>query len=291
MTVYRTLSALIPQRHKNTIKRGIAFSRRAVPHSHLAPSFMVIGAQKAGTTSLFKYLIEHRNYLRPLLKDVYFFDRDYQRGLAWYQSFFPTLREVERRAAEVDGSIVTGEGATHYLLHPWAPKRMQETYPAMKIVVLLRDPVRRAISHYHHNVRDGVETATTALEAFEREADRVGPDLERMARDETFYSDDAMTYSYLARGRYAEQLQRWMNYFPREQFLIMSSERFYKDSDASFREICRFIGIPEKSLPAYPPEGQGKKQSKNDGGRDFAQAHFEPHNAQLVAMLGDEFRW
>jgi len=289
---YRTLSDLIPRRQKNAIKRGIAFGRRLVPATpRLAPSFMIIGAQKAGTTSLFKYLMWHGAYLRPLLKDIYFFDRDFDRGLPWYLSFFPAHSAAEEHAARLGGPVVTGEGATHYLLHPWAPERMRSLFPEMRIVVLLRDPVRRAVSHYYHNVRMGTEPMADPLQAFEAEESRIAADARRMAEDPHFYSDDVMRYSYLGRGRYAEQLARWFACFPREQILVQFSERFYGEPDQSFREICRFIGIAERSLPAYPPEGAGGGKKPSDAALAYARDHFRPHNVALRALLGTDPGW
>ena len=168
---------------------------------------------------------------------------------------------------------------------------MRSLFPDMRIVVLLRDPARRAISHYYHNVRMGTEAIGSALEAFKAEEGRVAADLERMRRDPKFYSTDVMTYSYLARGRYAEQLARWCEAFPREQILVQLSEHFYKQPDESFREICRFIGIAEKSLAAYPPEGQGGKRQRDDEAIAFAREYFKPHNEALRAILGTNPGW
>jgi hypothetical protein len=287
----RRIYSLIPRSQKNAIKRGIAFTRRVMIRPRMVPDFLVIGAQKSGTSSLLEYLVRHGSYLRPLLKDVYFFDKDYHRGLDWYLSFYPDL--AAKRAAErrVGGRVVTGESATHYLLHPWSPARVRETFPDIRLIVLLRDPVQRALSHYYHNRRSGAETVDTALDAFLMEEERIAADYNRMQADSGFYSRSVATYSYLARGRYAEQLQRWFRQFPREQILIMCSERFFADTDMQFRSICRFIGIAERSLEAYPAAGQGRRRGGDEKAITLAQEYFTPYNEALYGLLGERYDW
>ena len=289
--VQKRLYSLFSQPQKNAIKRGIAFTRRIVVRPRMRPDFLVIGAQKSGTSSLLEYLVHHGSYLRPLLKDVYFFDRDYRRGLDWYLSFYPSLAAKKVVESRVGGRVVTGESATHYLLNPWSPARVRETFPDIKLIVLLRDPVQRALSHFYHNRRGGVETATSALDAFLREEERIGYDARRMQTDATFYSRSFASYSYLARGRYAEQLQRWFKCFPRERILIIESGRFFTDTDAQFRAICRFIGIAERSLGAYPVAGQGKRRGDDENAITFAREYFRPHNSDLYGLLGERYEW
>jgi Sulfotransferase domain len=287
----KRIYSLIPRAQKNAIKRGIAFTRRVMIRPRMVPDFLVIGAQKSGTSSLLEYLVRHGSYLRPLLKDIYFFDKDYHHGLDWYLSFYPDL--ATKRAAErrVGGRVVTGESATHYLLHPWSPARVRETFPDIRLIVLLRDPVQRALSHYYHNRRSGAETIGTALDAFLMEEERIAADYNRMQADSSFYGRRVAIYSYLARGRYTEQLHRWFRQFPREQILIMCSERFFADTDMQFRSICRFIGIAERSLGAYPAAGQGSRQGGDEKAIAFAQEYFRPHNEALYGLLGERYDW
>jgi hypothetical protein len=284
------LYGLLSRQQKNAIKSGIAELRRLSPEERMRPQFLIVGGQKCGTTSLFMYLIRHGSYLRPLLKDIYYFDRHYDRGLAWYLRHYPSKRSAQRLARAVGGNVITGEGATHYLLHPWAAQRAAENFPDLKIIALLRDPVRRAISHYHHNRGQGRETITTPLEAFQREAERIGADAERMARDPGFDSTAFHHFSYLMRGCYAEQLQRWYERFPRERILVLSSESFFRESDPVFRRICRFLEIEEKSLASYPVEGGRGRKPDEDAVR-FATEYFRPHNEALWALLGERWKW
>lgn len=286
-----TLVASIPQRKKNAVKRAIAFSRRVTSQPHMVPDFLVIGAQKAGTSSLLNYLQQHGSYLRPLLKDTYFFDRHFRRGLDWYLSFYPSLAAKAAAEKRVGGPVVTGEAATHYMSDPWSPARVHATFGDIKLLVLLRDPAQRALSHYHHNVRGRLEMATTALDAFRREPERIAADRRRMEADPNFYSRNYATYSYLARGHYAEHLRRWLDYFPRERLLIVCSERFFTATDAEFRRICRFIGIADRSLDIYPVAGRRNTDRVDERALDYARDHFRQHNQALFDLLQERYDW
>lgn len=281
----RTALALIPQRHKNAVKRGIALGNRLTPRPRMRPSFLIVGAQKAGTSSLFAYLMDHGGFLRPLLKDVFFFDQNYDKGLDWYLSFYPSRAAQQAREWRTGGPVVSGEAATHYLLHPRCPERVRETFPDIRIIVLLRDPARRALSHFFHNRRTGTEPLATPLDAFLAEEERIG------SPSDGADAPQFRRFSYLARGRYAEQLTRWFRHFPREQLLVMPSERLFADPDPHFRTICRFIGLPERSLESYAPVGQGNNSRRDEAALSFARDYFRPHNEALYALLHERFDW
>ena len=291
MASLQALYPLVPQRYKNSVKHAAAFANRLAGAERMVPDFLIIGAQKAGTSSLFKYLIRHGGYLRPLLKDIYYFDNNFDRGRRWYLSFFPSLAAKQEREREIGGPVLTGEGATYYLLHPLAPERVRATFPDVKLIVLLRDPVQRALSHYFHNRRAGGEDAATPEEAFRLEEVRLSGEEERLRRNPSYRSHNFQNFSYLARGRYAEQLERWLAVFPREQLLIECSERFYRETDERFRRICRFLELPERSLPIYPAEGKGRNRSDDKGARSIALEHFRRPNEQLFDLLGERFPW
>lgn len=291
MSVLPAFDTHVPQRYKNSAKRVAAFVNRLMPAERAAPDFLIIGAQKAGTSSLFKYLIRSGSYIRPLLKDIYFFDNNFSKGRDWYLSFYPTAAALDAQAREQGGPVRTGEGATYYLLHPLAPQRVRACFPDIKLIVLLRDPVERAFSHYFHNKRNGSEPARTPEEAFHLEARRLSGEEERLRTDPSYRSEAFQNWSYLARGRYAEQLERWFAAFPREQMLIRCSEDFYSDTDRVFREVCSFLEIRQHSLPRYPAEGAGRNRQDHALARQFARAHFRDPNQKLFDLLGTRFAW
>ena len=131
--------------------------------ARLRPSFLIIGAQKCGTTALLRALRLHPLVLAPVRKEIHYFDHGYDRGPRWYRSHFPA-----RRGA----AYVTGEASPSYLMHPLAPSRAAAFDPDMKLVAILRDPVERALSHHAMTTRKGQETLPFEA-AVDAEAERL----------------------------------------------------------------------------------------------------------------------
>lgn len=248
------------------------------------PAFMIIGAQKAGTTSLASYLAAHPNVVSPSFKEIHFFDLNYLKGESWYRSHFPI---GARRRISVFGraSRLRAIDATpYYLLHPDAPRRVSQMLPDIKIVILLRDPVYRAYSHYHHEVRLGTEHLTFE-EAIKAESERTAEDLERLCAQPSYPGFNYQHFSYLQRGIYSEQIYRWLRYFRREQFLILSSELFFKDPGATYRRVLKFIGVPDWEPATYRAEHVGKYPALHSETRNQLSAYYAMHNRTLRKTL------
>ncbi|HYF40703.1 MAG TPA: sulfotransferase domain-containing protein, partial [Gemmatimonadales bacterium] len=144
------------------------------------PSVLLIGAQKAGTTSLFNYMAEHPAVLPPSNKEIHYFDLNPTRGLTWYRSHFPYNHQLR------DGSV-TVDASPYYLAHPGVPQRAAQLLPGARLLVLLRNPVDRAYSHYQHEVRGGREPLSFE-EAIAREPERLEGEEERLRADPAYYS-------------------------------------------------------------------------------------------------------
>ena len=119
----------------------ILFRRDALPH------FLIIGAQKAGTTSLASYLAAHPGVVPSKRKEVHFFDLNYEKGVDWYRSHFPIARGQGLRRRMRGRRMLTGEASPYYIFHPLAASRAFDLLPAARVIVLLRNPVDRAYSH------------------------------------------------------------------------------------------------------------------------------------------------
>ncbi len=249
----------------------------------MAPDYIVIGAQRSGTTSLYTYLRRNRHVGRSRKKEVHFFDFNYDRGMGWYKHHFPTLlakRSAERR---LDGPFITGEASPYYLVNPLVPERVRAALPSVKLIVLLRDPIQRAFSHFHQQRRLGNETSSSFEEAIERET----AVLEREDPSSLAYRKA----SYLTRGIYVDQLGRWFARFPREQMLILKSEDFFADPAATERAVCEFLGVPPRIHAKY---GRGARKRYPDidaSTRAFLATYYREHNQRLHALLGRDFDW
>lgn len=209
--------------------------------SRALPDFLIAGAQRCGTTTLYKALVQHPQVLGPRLrKGVHFFDTAYGRGTDWYRSRFP-LRRTVRAAAGGAGGVV-GESSPYYLFHPLCAERIAADLPEAKVVVMLRDPVERAYSAHSHESARGFET-----EPFERaldlEEERIAGEEERLAADPLARSHHHQHHAYVARGRYVDQLLRLERHVGRERMFVVDAERFFADPDRHFPELEEFLGV------------------------------------------------
>lgn len=255
----------------------------------LLPDFIIIGGQRCGTTSLYRYLVEHPDIAGARRKEVHFFDNSFHRGTRWYNAHFPL--SLERRAREMRGHpLITGEASPYYLFHPHAPRRVRQLVPNAKLIALLRNPVDRAYSHYHLSVRLGFETLPFE-QAIESEHERLNGELERMLADDKYYSRSHQHHSYLARGIYVDQLKIWLDTFPREQILILRSEDFYADPGPAIQQVTDFIGLNPYRKARYEVHNDGKYNSLSDDMRAFLYEYYAPHNERLNDYLGMDFGW
>lgn len=194
----------------------------------MLPDYLIVGAQRCGTTSLHRHLLQHPCVGRTLLglKGMHYFSTNYRRGWRWYRTHFPTnaYREWVKRKSGHD--LIVGEGSPYYIFHPLAAERIAERLPGVKLLVMLRDPVERAYSHYQHMLLEGLEGVATFEEAIEREPDRLAGEVEKILADPAYNSFHHQHHSYLARGIYVDQLRPFCSLFPEDQVLVLRSEDF-----------------------------------------------------------------
>lgn len=250
------------------------------------PNFLIIGAQKAGTSSLYKYLIQHPAILPAYQKEIHFFTIPdlYFKGHSWYRAHFPT--------GLMRGKNLTGEASPSYLFFPLVPERVHKAMPQIKLIVLLRDPAARAFSNYHHQVRRGLETLSFE-QAIEQESERLGNDLQKTIDNPTFHSLELAHHSYLLRGRYVDQIRRWRRYFSPEQMLILKSEEFYDNPQQIVSQAASFLELPNwEANPAifqrFNPGAYDKMPPKT---RQFLTDYFKSANEELYDFLGRDFGW
>jgi hypothetical protein len=255
--------------------------RRATASRRPLPSFLIVGAAKAGTTSLHEYLCEHPRVSTPLRKEIHYFDFSYGRGEPWYRAHF----DRPRSAGEI-----SGESTPYYLFHPLVPERVARDLPDVKLIVLLRDPIDRAFSQHNHEVSSGYETLPFG-EACEREAERLRGEEERMRREPGYSSFSHQHNSYLARSRYAEQLERWYGHFDRDRFLVLGAEELFADPAATLARTQEFLGLDVELPGDLSPRNSRTYAPIDSETRTRLQAELEPHNQRLFELVGREFGW
>lgn len=247
------------------------------------PAFIIIGAQKAGTTSLFKYLRLHPNVIPAHKKEVKFFDCNYSKGLDWYRSHFPYTGDIK-------DNEITGEASPHYIAHPLSPRRIAETLPQVKLIALLREPVARAYSHYQLNVRRKREELSFE-EAIDQEAERTAGMLEKIKAGKNIPLYNFLHYSYLSKGLYADQLANWMEVFPFQQILILKSEDLFAHPEQVFLQVLAFLGLPAWEPGQYDRFNPGSYSEIRPEVHARLKEFFKPHNQRLYELLGRDFGW
>lgn len=258
---------------------------RLTSKNRMLPEFLIIGSQRAGTTSLYNYLAGHPNIRRAIVKEVHFFDNHFQKGFEWYRGHFPV-----QAPANGERRTITGEATPYYIFHPHAAQRIAALFPSVKIIVLLRNPVDRAYSHYQHEVKLGYETLSFE-EAVDQENTRLAGELDRFSADESYRSFKHQHFSYLSRGIYVDQLKHWLKFFPRDQFLVIKSEDLFQSRQEIFSQVLEFLDLPAWSLPKTRVHNQLQYQEMSASTRERFGAYFEPYNQELYSFLERDFGW
>jgi Sulfotransferase domain len=258
---------------------------RATSAARPLPDFLVIGAQKAGTTALYSYLREHPAIAGPPWKEVSFFDRHYRRGTAWYRGNFPNTLYLRRMHARAGVSPVVGEASPSYMFHPAGAERIAAVVPDARLIALVRNPIDRALSHYHHEVALGREPLSFE-DALAAEESRMQGELERM-RDPSYFSHAWWNFTYASRGLYAEQLER----FPRERLLIVPSDDLLDRPGETYGKVLEFIGAPPHELVSYPRVFSREYSQMEPATRDALRQRFAEPNRRLYEFLGRDLGW
>jgi len=249
----------------------------------MRPAFLLLGAQKSGTTALFNYLCGCSAVTPPERFELHYFDNEYWRGFRWYLTHFPRKDEARQNA-------ITGEKSPYYIYHPQAPVRVLATLPNCKFLVLLRDPVARSYSHFRHSQEQGFEKLASFEEAIDLEEARLEGEVERLS-DPAYRSFAHQHYSYLSRSVYADQLERWLQYFPISRFLVLQSERLFGEPEAALEEVARFLELKGDRPPAFEARNVGSYSPLPGQLEARLRQYFQPHNERLFALLGTRFTW
>ncbi len=237
------------------------------PEVGALPDFVIIGAQKGGTSFLYHLLTLHPLVEPAARKELHFFDNPelFDHGAEWYRRCFPRLNSKDGQRS------MTGEATPYYLFDPPVAKRMAQIVPQARLIALLRNPIDRAYSHYQMQVKRGTEPRTFE-EAIEQQHS-----------------------SYMSRGIYVDQLLRWFEFFGKEQMLILKSEDFFARPVETLKVVLTFLDLPD-----WQPEAPELQQRRHSGTyiqkldpstRQRLEAYFEPYNQRLYECLDVDFGW
>ncbi|MDH3741580.1 MAG: sulfotransferase [Hyphomicrobiales bacterium] len=255
------------------------------------PDFMVIGAQRAGTISLHNYLAQHPQLVTSTDKEVHFFDLNFDRGLKWYRRNFCRRGYLEGRARRTGMPQLTFETTPYYMHHPAVPARIDDHLPDTRFIVLLRNPIERAYSHYWNERHNNFETLSFEV-AIDAEPQRLAGEADRLAENPGYYSYSHHHHSYIDRGKYDQQLDRWFNHFDKSRFLFVKAEDFFCDPAATLDKVTSFLTINPLRGVDFTPLNVGRQKSiVPDYLRKRLNEQFRPHNAGLAYMTGLDIDW
>lgn len=270
------------------------------------PSFFIIGAQKSGTTALFHYLCEHPDVVSGHKKEIHFFNRDQryiERGMNYYHSQFPLPFELGECG-------VTFDATPKYIYCPKCPKRIHTYNPHAKMILLLRNPVERAYSawnmfrKFHYDQRSPLLPGWFSMNASDREGMRrlltrkEYPSFEEAVRyeiDNSLSEEAFLEPSFVRRGLYAKQIERYFKYFHREQIMIIDSRRLRKETNRTLEDIVAFVGLRPHDWSRNENERRRVAGEYKTPISQEAQAYltefYRPHNERLYELLSHNFGW
>ena len=276
----------IPHWIRKPVKSALWSYRYATSRWRTLPHMLIIGAQKAGTSSLHAWLSDHPQILPPFEKEVHFFDdglspseSNYEKGLSWYRAHFPLAGNAPK---------ISFETSPLYFFHPQAAQRIKAALPKARLIVVLRNPTERALSHYFHSLKNGVESLPLQ-EALAKEESRLAEEVS--SNDSSGFS--FVRHSYKARGRYAEQLKRYLEHFSQDQLLILDSEGLFSNPMRYLPEVFKFAGVESSFAPLNltARNVSGNRTEVSDEVYATLNDYFRPHNQELYELIGRKFSW
>jgi len=257
----------------------------------ILPDFLIAGFNRSGTHSLFEYMGQHPNILNASRREIHYFTLSYWRGLNWYKSYFPTSIYRNYCEKKYSQKFLTGEATPHYVFHPLAIKRIKKLVPNVKLIVVLRDPVENAYSHYQHYWRGGIEK-----ESFE---EAIKTDKERFEKINELYKEDQIKehdlknvkIPYVSYATYIIHIKRLLEIFPKEQILFIKNFDLNQNPQEELKKIFRFLNLPEYTVQDLKKRNVGKYEKMKSQTEKYLREYFKQFNKELEDLLGMKFRW
>ena len=251
------------------------------------PDFIIIGAVRCGTTSLYYNLCEHPSILPAAYDELGFFDSNFHLGLNWYRSMFPTIKKKNQVISRT-GHCITGEDTPFYFWNSLAAERILKILPNVKLIAILRNPIDRAYSNYHVGIKYGNE-ALSFEEAINWEIKNL--EQKNLRGKENWMNKFNHPRSYVIKGLYSEQLDIWFKLFQKEQILVISTEEMAINPNKTVNEIFQFLNMPKYDLQ-HPQKKKFESYPKmKPETRKLLAEFYNPYNEKLFKMISKRFDW
>jgi hypothetical protein len=240
-----------------------------------SPSFIIVGAQKSGTSTLYEMLCKHPNVHHNEQKELHFFDFNFDKGKTHY-----------REQLSCPEGMVSGDASPFYMYHPAVAGRIAKAFPKAKMIFILRDPAERALSHYRMNTESGVETLSPLM-ALVAEEDRL---LKAMQAGDSWDTPNSayQNFTYKSRGHYETQWMNFSKHFPRKQLFVLRMETLIANPSATMQALTKFLELPAHnwSSEQLPHENSSKGIGADEGyAREYLSHYFTPHKNRLKAWV------
>ncbi len=263
------------------------------------PDFLIIGFRKCGTTSLYAYLASHPKILPAVTKEIQYFTYSTTKDIEYYLAHFPCI---------TDANYMTGEASPSYIMFPGIAQKIASWFPNIKLIILLRNPIERAISSYYYrskylryDPKQVEDMITQSIEKVPYALDKLVPLLKlkvepaelikNILKNDLLFSDANQILFNLMDSFYIYYIKEWLNVFPRNQLLIMKSEDLFSNPSGSMRKVYEFLGLSDHPLLEYDNFNSNSYSPISSHSRQRLIDLYYPYNQQLEEYLGMKFNW
>jgi hypothetical protein len=275
---------------RRSVRRVTDAVGQVTKERRVLPDFLIVGAQRCGTTTLFRTLVQHPAVMPPTLrKGVHYFDLAYENDLSWYRGHFPTLAQRDERSQQVGRRALVGESSPYYMWHPLAPARIAHDLPDIRVLVALRDPVERAYSAHAHEFARGFETEPfqTALELEPKRLSDAASALEA-GRGARHFAHQHQ--AYVTRGEYIDQLELLEHELGRDRMRVIDAQDFWSQPEEQWADVLDFLGLPPSEV-TFERHNARTRAPMGDTLRSELEAHFLPFDDRLATWWGRTPSW
>ena len=245
------------------------------------PNVIVIGVVRSGTTSLYHYLAQHPSISKSAYDELGYFDSNYELGLNWYKSLFPTIFE-KKKLEQKNRKFITYDVTPFYIYNEKVPIRIKKIIPNSKLILILRNPVDRAYSNYFitNQKKKFEDVIIEEKEILKTIKEKNGEEYYKFVHT-----------SLLARGFYAEQLKRWYKIFPENQIFIVKSEDFAVKTNKIMNKIFNFLELEDFDIIDDTKKNKIRYEPMKEETRRELIEYFRPYNEKLYSMINRNFDW